>query len=83
MPVNLNAFYDTEFDQHEAALDATRKELAEPFARLVGVCTASIRSGNKLVLFGNQIEISVAYLKPFWISACMFGSSDPLVAKDV
>jgi len=53
MPVNLNAFYDTEFDQHEAALDATRKELAEPFARLVGVCTASIRSGNKLVLFGN------------------------------
>ena len=53
MPVNLNAFYDTEFDQHEAALDATRKELAEPFARLVAVCTASIRSGNKLVLFGN------------------------------
>ena len=53
MPVNLNAFYDTEFDQHEAALDATRKELAEPFARLVGVCTASIRRGNKLVLFGN------------------------------
>ena len=53
MLVNLNAFYDTEFDQHEAALDATRKELAEPFARLVGVCTASIRSGNKLVLFGN------------------------------
>ena len=53
MPVNLNAFYDTEFDQHEAALDATRKELAEPFARFVGVCTASIRSGNKLVLFGN------------------------------
>ncbi|HIC28447.1 MAG TPA: SIS domain-containing protein [Rhodospirillales bacterium] len=51
--MNLNAFYDTEFDQHEAALDATRKELAEPFARLVGVCTASIRSGNKLVLFGN------------------------------
>jgi len=53
MPVNLNAFYDTEFDQHEAALDATRKELAEPFARFVGVCTASIRSGNKLVLFGK------------------------------
>ena len=53
MPVNLNAFYDTEFDQHEAALDATRKKLAEPFARLVGVCNASIRSGNKLVLFGN------------------------------
>ena len=51
--MDLNAFYDTEFDQHEAALDATRKELAEPFARLVGVCTASIRSGNKLVLFGN------------------------------
>ena len=72
MPVNLNAFYDTEFDQHEAALDATRKELAEPFARLVGVCTASIRSGNKLVLFGNggsaadcqhlAMELAVRYI---------------------
>jgi D-sedoheptulose 7-phosphate isomerase len=53
MPVELNAFYDTEFDQHEAALDATRKALAEPFARLVGICADAIRSGKKLVLFGN------------------------------
>ncbi len=51
--MDLNAFYDTEFDQHNTALDATRKVLAEPFVRLVGVSAGAIRDGNKLVLFGN------------------------------
>ena len=51
--MDLTTFYDTEFEQHEAAMGATRKALAEPFARLVGVCTNAIRGGNKLVFFGN------------------------------
>jgi len=51
--MDLNAFYETEFDQHRDALDATRNALAEPFARLVGVSAGAIRSGGKLMFFGN------------------------------
>lgn len=52
-PMDLNAYFDTEFDQHQIALDATRGALAEPFTRLVGVCAEAIRAGHKLLLFGN------------------------------
>ena len=51
--MDLNTFYDAEFDQHRAAMDATRGALAEPFARLVGVCADAVRGGGKLLLFGN------------------------------
>ncbi len=51
--MDLNAFYEAEFDQHKDALDATREALLEPFSRLIGVCAEAIRAGNKLVLFGN------------------------------
>ena len=51
--MDLNAFYEAEFDQHQSALDATREALMEPFSRLIGICAEAIRAGNKLVLFGN------------------------------
>ena len=51
--MDLNTFYDAEFDQHRAAMDATQGALAEPFARLVGVCADAVRGGGKLLLFGN------------------------------
>lgn len=51
--MDLNAFYETEFDQHKEALDATREALMEPFSRLIGICAEAIRGGKKLVLFGN------------------------------
>lgn len=51
--MDLNAYFNTEFDQHQITLDATRGALAEPFTRLVGVCAEAIRGGHKLVLFGN------------------------------
>ncbi len=51
--MDLNTFYDTEFDQHRAAMDATRDVLAEPFARLIGVCADAVRGSGKLMLFGN------------------------------
>ncbi len=51
--MDLNAFYEAEFDQHKDALDATREALMEPFSRLIGICAEAIRAGNKLVLFGN------------------------------
>ncbi len=51
--MDLNTFYDAEFDQHRAAMDDTRGALAQPFARLVGVCADAVRGGGKLLLFGN------------------------------
>ena len=51
--MDLNTFYDAEFDQHRAAMDATQGALAEPFARLVGVCADAVRGGGQLLLFGN------------------------------
>ena len=51
--MNLNAFYEAEFDQHQSALDATREALMEPFSWLISICAEAIRTGNKLVLFGN------------------------------
>ena len=51
--MDLNAFYEAEFDHHQSALDATREALMEPFSRLIGICAEAIRAGNKLALFGN------------------------------
>ena len=51
--MDLNAFYEAEFDQHKDAVDATREALLEPFSRLIGVTAKAIRAGNKLMLFGN------------------------------
>ena len=51
--MDLNAFYEAEFDQHQLALDTTREALMEPFSRLISICAEAIRTSNKLVLFGN------------------------------
>ena len=51
--MDLNAFYEAEFDQHQLALDTTREALMEPFSRLISICAEAIQTGNKLVLFGN------------------------------
>ncbi|MDD9878195.1 MAG: SIS domain-containing protein [Magnetovibrio sp.] len=51
--MDLNAFFDTEFDEHAQVAAATREALKEPFGRLVGIAAESIRGGGKLLFFGN------------------------------
>lgn len=51
--VDLDAFFDSELNQHVAVVAATRAAVRVPFARLVAVCTASLRGGGKLLIFGN------------------------------
>jgi D-sedoheptulose 7-phosphate isomerase len=46
-------YFLEEFDDHLAAVETARQALAEPFSRLLAACVAAIRSGNKLMLFGN------------------------------
>jgi len=49
--MDLARFFASEFDQHEAVVQATRGALAEPFARLVEVCVESLRDGGKILFF--------------------------------
>jgi D-sedoheptulose 7-phosphate isomerase len=51
--IDLKAFFDSEFAEHAAVAAATRQSLAAPFAALVQVSAAAIRTGGKLLFFGN------------------------------
>lgn len=51
--MNLDSFFEREMAEHQAVSDSTRGALAKPFARLVQVCAGALRSGGKLLFFGN------------------------------
>lgn len=50
--MDLNAYFDAEFDEHEEVVRATRTLRAE-FIRLAELCEAAVTAGNKIVFFGN------------------------------
>ncbi|OSQ31812.1 D-sedoheptulose 7-phosphate isomerase [Thalassospira sp. MCCC 1A03138] len=51
--MDINAFFDAEFDEHLDLVDKTREATRAPFAELVSICTNSLNEGNKLLFFGN------------------------------
>ena len=51
--MNVDSFYDSEFDEHEAVVRATRGALKRGFARLLELSVKSLEGGGKIVLFGN------------------------------
>jgi D-sedoheptulose 7-phosphate isomerase len=51
--MDLGAYYESEFDEHEAVVRATRAALKSSFARLCRICIEALGQGNKLVFFGN------------------------------
>lgn len=71
--MDIDAFYNAEFDEHEALARATRDRCRADFAALVRVAAACIRSGGKLMFFGNggsaadaqhlATELAVRYVK--------------------
>ena len=50
--MDLDAYFDTELDEHDTVVAATRALKAD-FIRLAGICEAAVNAGNKLVFFGN------------------------------
>ncbi|MDJ0949779.1 MAG: SIS domain-containing protein [Alphaproteobacteria bacterium] len=50
---DIDAFYAAEFAEHAAVVAATRDSLAGAFATLVRASAGALRSGNKLLFFGN------------------------------
>ncbi len=53
LSLDVRAFYDAAFAEHETVVRASLEPLAGPFERLLGACTTAIRGGNKIVFFGN------------------------------
>ena len=51
--MDLEALFKSEFDEHEAAVAATRQSLAAPFVRLVEACVGALKAGGKIVFFGD------------------------------
>lgn len=53
MAVNVEAFWRSEFDEHAAVAAETRAQLATSFDKLLKMGAACIRSGGKILFFGN------------------------------
>jgi D-sedoheptulose 7-phosphate isomerase len=51
--MDLDAFFDAEFAEHQAVARATAAAVRGPFRELVAASTRAIRAGNKLLFFGN------------------------------
>jgi D-sedoheptulose 7-phosphate isomerase len=51
--MDLAAFFKAEFAEHLDVARKTESALASAFAGLVGACVTSLRSGGKLMFFGN------------------------------
>lgn len=53
MAFNIDQFWAFETRQHMDTASLTFSSLKEPFSELVNLCTGSISSGKKILLFGN------------------------------
>ena len=51
--LDVQAFFRSEMEDHRQVLKATEAWLAQPFADLVNASTQCLRSGGKIMLFGN------------------------------
>jgi len=51
--MDLNVFFKAEFAEHHEVARKTEATLAKAFAGLVAACAQSVRSGGKLMFFGN------------------------------
>ena len=51
--LDLQAFFDAEFAEHDDVVRASRSALGPAFARLVRLCVDAVRGGNKILFFGN------------------------------
>jgi len=51
--MDIDAYFRSELAEHREVLGDVERALSVPFARLVAVCAGALRSGNKLLFFGN------------------------------
>jgi D-sedoheptulose 7-phosphate isomerase len=53
MRFGWRSFLGSEIDEHAAVTAAVRRDLAEPFGRMLEVWVLAVRGGNKILFFGN------------------------------
>lgn len=46
-------YFDREFEEHMVVAEQSRRVLGERFPAILGLCLEAVRSGNKLLFFGN------------------------------
>jgi len=51
--MDIDAYFRSELAEHREVLGGVEHALSVPFGRLVAVCAGALRSGNKLLFFGN------------------------------
>lgn len=51
--MNVNTFFEAEFEEHATVVADTRARLAAPFATLLEAAVTTIKNGGKIILFGN------------------------------
>lgn len=51
--MDLDTFYTSEMDSHQATAKATQAALHDPFRKLVNLCLGAIDTGGKILFFGN------------------------------
>ena len=71
--MDLHTLFQSEFDRHQAAVDATRKQLEAPFTQWVEKSLHTLKNGGKIIFFGNggsasdaqhlATELTVRYVK--------------------
>lgn len=71
--MDIDQFFDGEFDRHARVVSPTRDAVREPFTKLLAHCANTIRNGGKIVFFGNggsaadsqhlATELTIRYIK--------------------
>lgn len=51
--MDLNAFFNSEMEEHAAVAAATHAGLADAFQQLVTICANSLKNSGKIMFFGN------------------------------
>lgn len=71
--MDIERYFDDEFNRHADVVSPTRDALREPFLQLVAQCVDTIRAKGKIVFFGNggsaadcqhlATELTIRYIK--------------------
>jgi D-sedoheptulose 7-phosphate isomerase len=74
------SYLERDFDEHQAVAAATLAAVAPSFERLLGACAHSIRSGGKILLFGNGGSASDAQHLAAELTVRFVANREPIAA---
>jgi D-sedoheptulose 7-phosphate isomerase len=75
---DLNAFWQSEGDEHKQTVEKTFATLQQPFSALLDACEKSIRAGGKIMFFGNGGSAADAQHIAAELSVKLYQERDPI-----